>query len=295
LTGDERRHIAAGLAGGLGYAEIARQLGRPTSTVSREVARNREAEGYRADGAHLATGRRARRRRRPAAVPPSAPVDAYGRDPEAVRGFVERFAAQMAQTGLSRMASRVLVTLFTSDAGAMTAAELVQQLRVSPASISKAVGYLEALDLVSRQRDTRARRERYAVGGGDVWLRSWQASARKNATWADVAREGVEVLGATTPAGVRLDDMGRFFAQLAVDMTGGPDQAAAGDALTVLAALLHAGAPLTAIELAAGLGWAPDRARAALRCAGPDRLTAAQREALRPPRTGTRASAPSPA
>ena len=38
LTQEDRRHIAAGLAEGLGYAEIARRLGRPTSTVSREVA-----------------------------------------------------------------------------------------------------------------------------------------------------------------------------------------------------------------------------------------------------------------
>ncbi|NUT46387.1 MAG: helix-turn-helix domain-containing protein, partial [Saccharothrix sp.] len=40
LTDEDRRDIAAGLALGLGYAEIARRLGRPTSTVTREVIRN---------------------------------------------------------------------------------------------------------------------------------------------------------------------------------------------------------------------------------------------------------------
>ncbi|MEU3742958.1 helix-turn-helix domain-containing protein [Streptomyces sp. NPDC032198] len=51
----DRRHIGAGLAEGLGYAEIARRIDRPTSTVSREVSRNGGPGGYRVDHAHLAT------------------------------------------------------------------------------------------------------------------------------------------------------------------------------------------------------------------------------------------------
>jgi DNA-binding IclR family transcriptional regulator len=279
LTHQDRQHIASALAEGFGYAEIARRLGRPTSTISREVARNRGPDGYRADLAHEATGWRARRRR-PAPVPePPAALGAYGRDPEAVRGFVEGFATLMAQTGLSRMASRVLVGLFTADAGALTAADLVQQLRVSPASISKAVGYLEALELVRRERDLRGRRERYVVDD-DVWLRSWRASARKNASWAEAARRGSEILGAATPAGARLAETSRFFAQLAADMVGGPADPV-DDALTVLACLVHTGSPLSVEELGGALGWPPERVTGALSAAGPERLSAAQREALR--------------
>ncbi|WP_239154883.1 helix-turn-helix domain-containing protein [Amycolatopsis sp. FDAARGOS 1241] len=48
LTHEDRRAVAEGLSGGLPYAEIARRLGRPTSTVSREIRRN---GGYRADHA----------------------------------------------------------------------------------------------------------------------------------------------------------------------------------------------------------------------------------------------------
>ncbi|MFD0661872.1 helix-turn-helix domain-containing protein [Thermocatellispora tengchongensis] len=40
LTYEDRQAIASGLADGLDYAEIARRLARPTSTVTREVARN---------------------------------------------------------------------------------------------------------------------------------------------------------------------------------------------------------------------------------------------------------------
>ncbi|MFF1799329.1 helix-turn-helix domain-containing protein, partial [Kitasatospora sp. NPDC058263] len=62
LTQQERQQIALGLADGLPYAEIARRLDRPTSTITREVMRNGGPTGYRADLAQRATGHRARRR-----------------------------------------------------------------------------------------------------------------------------------------------------------------------------------------------------------------------------------------
>jgi hypothetical protein len=308
LTHQDRERIGSGLAQGLGYAEIARQLGRPTSTISREVARNGGPGGYRADHAHQATGRRARRRDpAPPAVLPAA-VDAYGRDPEAVRGFAEQFAALMVQMGVPRMAARVLACLVTTDSGVLTAAELVQHLRVSPASVSKAIGYLERLELVRRERDPRRRRERYVIDD-DVWLRTWMTSARTNAMLADTAQQGAKIFDAGTPAGARLDHMFQFFTQLSDDMAGGPTAAAFGDMLTVLAALVYVGAPRTVDQLATALDWPPDRVTDALHdaerhpdvtdpvalrrpalgaytiTARPERLTTAQREALSQSRT----------
>ncbi len=58
---EERERISRGLAGGRSFVEIGRQLGRPTSTVSREVGRNGGAHRYRAVSAHRAARRRARR------------------------------------------------------------------------------------------------------------------------------------------------------------------------------------------------------------------------------------------
>lgn len=63
LTQQERQQIALGLADGLAYAEIARRLDRPTSTVTREVMRNGGPTSYRADLAHRATEHRTHRRR----------------------------------------------------------------------------------------------------------------------------------------------------------------------------------------------------------------------------------------
>ncbi|MBT8452363.1 MAG: helix-turn-helix domain-containing protein, partial [Deltaproteobacteria bacterium] len=51
LSLEERERISRGLARGHSYAELGRQLGRPTSTISREVRRNGGFPHYRAAGA----------------------------------------------------------------------------------------------------------------------------------------------------------------------------------------------------------------------------------------------------
>ncbi|TYB62319.1 MarR family transcriptional regulator [Nonomuraea sp. PA05] len=212
LTHQDRRHIAAGLAEGRTYTEIAGDLRRPISTVTREVARNGGADGYQADRAHQATEGRARRRKQtpaPAPAPPAA-TGSPGRDPQAVHALEERFATVMTMTGLPRMTARVLACLCTVDSGSLTAAELVQRLQVSPASISKAVGELEQHELIRRERDPRRRRDRYVIDP-DVWYRAWLVSARQNALMADLARDGAEILISTTPAGARLRDMSQFL------------------------------------------------------------------------------------
>jgi transposase, IS30 family len=61
LTVDEREEIALGVATGRSFANIAVQLWRPTSTVSREVDRNGGRSHYRASRAQRETDRRARR------------------------------------------------------------------------------------------------------------------------------------------------------------------------------------------------------------------------------------------
>jgi DNA-binding transcriptional regulator GbsR (MarR family) len=270
LTPEDRQRLAAGLAEGLRFAEIARRLERPTSTVTREVARNGGREVYRWDAAQQATRRRARRHTpaRPRDVP--AAVDRHGRDSEALRGFVERFATVLARTGLPKMTARVLIALFTSDSRSLTAAELVLRLRVSPASISKAIGHLEELELVRREHDEHQRRERYIVDE-DAWPRAWGASARKQESLAEIAREGVKVLGARTPAGSRMRDMQRFFAQLSGEMVGvtnGPRRAIENFA-TAVAAVIYADS--TAIRRTAS-GYA-----LTIRL---DRLSTAQRRAI---------------
>jgi hypothetical protein len=209
LTQQERHQIALGLADDLAYAEIARRLDRPTSTITREVLRNGGPTAYRADLAHRATERRARRRQQTAPRGLNAAPLAHGRDAEAVREYEEMFTTLLMQQGVPKMMSRVLTCLYTTDAGSLTASELAQRLQVSPASISKAVRFLESQDLIRRERDER-RRERYVVDD-DVFYQSMIASARTAAQLAETAREGVGILGPDTPAGDRLENIARFL------------------------------------------------------------------------------------
>jgi DNA-binding transcriptional regulator GbsR (MarR family) len=249
LTQQERQQIAIWLNDRLAYAEIARRLGRPTSTISREVTRGGNLGNYLPDRAQQAAARRAQRRK---------PTRATQQTAEPVRGFVEHFATLLAATGLPRMTARVFVCLLTTDSGGLTSADLVRQLQVSPASVSKAIAYLETMELVMRSPDPGRRRERYIIVD-DVWLRAWRADTGAHAKIADAAKRGTEIFGADTPTGTRLAKMGQFFGWLTGQMSASSlGDATAHDALTVLAALVYTTRPLTADELAESLNW-PDK------------------------------------
>jgi len=216
LTQQDRQQIALGLADDLAYAEIARAIGRPTSTVTREVMRNGGPAGYRADLAHRATERRAHRRRPATPGRPTTPRqarrlnadDSDSDSAEAIREYEETFTTVLMQSGVPKMMSRVLACLYTTDAASLTAAELVRHLQVSPASVSKAIAHLESQHLVRRERDER-RREHYIVDN-DVWYQAMIASARSTAQLVDVARQGAGVLG-PGPAATRLENIARFL------------------------------------------------------------------------------------
>lgn len=209
LSQQERQQIALGLADGLPYAEIARRLDRPTSTVTREVMRNGGPVGYRADLAHLATEHRAHRRAPASSRPGESTLPPHGRDARAVAEYEETFTNVLMSSGLGKMAARVLTCLFTTDPGSATAAQLAQRLQVSPASISKAIAFLESQSLVRRERDER-RRDRYVVDN-ELFYQATIASARANDRLVDVARQGVALLGPQTPAAARLENIARFL------------------------------------------------------------------------------------
>jgi DNA-binding transcriptional regulator GbsR (MarR family) len=223
LTQQERQQIALGLADGLAYAEIARRLDRPTSTITREVMRNGGPTAYRAELAHRATERRTHRRRQAAPRGSAAPPQPHGRDPEAVREYEELFTTVLMEAGTPKMMARVQASLYTTDTGSLTAAELVQRLQVSPASISKAIAFLESQGLVRRERDER-RRERYVVDD-DIWYEAMVASARSLTQVIETARKGVGVLRPGTPAATRLENIARFLDYVGESLVRAAEQA----------------------------------------------------------------------
>ncbi|MGW1211441.1 GbsR/MarR family transcriptional regulator [Streptomyces sp. NPDC002499] len=132
------------------------------------------------------------------------------RDPEAVSKFVEGFAAQLVEAGMQRMPARVFAALLASDEGVLTSAELGERLRISPAAVSGAVRYLSQTHMVAREREPGSRRERYRVHS-DQWYEALTSREAILKRWAVALREGVENLGADSPAGRRLAETQAFF------------------------------------------------------------------------------------
>jgi predicted transcriptional regulator len=207
LTRQDRQRIATGLAEGRSYAEIARRLDRPTSTISREVGRNGGPSDYRPERAHQAAARRARRG-----------TPARSAEPQDRKVFeVEEGAVEMAVgMGLPKMVARVLIGLWLSEDGRLTAAELSRGLKVSPASISMAVGYLTQQGLIRRERDPQRRRDIYVVDD-DAWHHSTVISARQTLAAAEITKAAGQTLGLDTPVGRRLARGGAFLERISLD------------------------------------------------------------------------------
>ncbi|OPF82516.1 MarR family transcriptional regulator [Streptomyces antioxidans] len=133
-----------------------------------------------------------------------------GRDEAAVSRFVERFAADLAEAGMQRMAARVFAALLVSDSGALTSAELAERLRISPAAVSGAIRYLSQVDMVVREREPGSRRDRYRLYN-EVWYETLTRRDQMVARWESTMRDGAKVLGPGTPAGLRIAETADFF------------------------------------------------------------------------------------
>ena len=125
------------------------------------------------------------------------------RDEEAVQRFVERFAAVLVEAGWPRMPARIFAALLFDGDGRMTAAELADQLHVSPAGISGAIRFLTQAQLAGREREPGTRRDVYVVHD-DAWIESIMARDQILRHWATRLREGIDAVGPDTPAGRRV-------------------------------------------------------------------------------------------
>ncbi|MEU9144672.1 MarR family transcriptional regulator [Streptomyces sp. NPDC048349] len=141
------------------------------------------------------------------------------RDAEAVSRFVERFAAQLTEAGMPRMAARVFAQLLASDEAAMTSAELGEALRISPAAVSGAVSYLAQVNMVSREREPGSRRDRYVLHN-ELWYETFTRRDQVLTLWEKTLREGAAGLGADTPAGARVAETAAFFAFMQGELLG---------------------------------------------------------------------------
>jgi len=144
-----------------------------------------------------------------ASAPPE-PTPAPARDDAAVGRFVEDFASALVEMGVPRMPARVFAALLTSDSGRLTAADLAARLQASPAAVSGAVRYLIQIGMVRRETEPGSRRHYYRAPD-NVWDEVIGIRDHLMARWTGVLREGVDILGADTPAGARVAESVRFF------------------------------------------------------------------------------------
>jgi DNA-binding transcriptional regulator GbsR (MarR family) len=132
------------------------------------------------------------------------------RDREAVLRFIERFTSALMDAGMPRMPARVFVALLATDSGRLTAGELADLLHVSPAAISGALRYLTQVNVLTRERQRGSRRDHYRLLD-DSWYEMTLRREQVMARWIAAGNEGVDVLGADTPAGRRMAESVEFF------------------------------------------------------------------------------------
>jgi IS30 family transposase len=128
LTGRDREEISRGLATGVSFRQRGIQLGRPTSTVSREVGR----QGYRAAAADATTWHRARRpqrcrlAQRPVVCAHVAEKLAADWSPQQIAGWLQRTYPQDLDMQVSH--ETIYRSLFVQSRGVLKQ-ELLRHLR----------------------------------------------------------------------------------------------------------------------------------------------------------------------
>jgi len=164
------------------------------------------AEGAEAEGADLAAAGA-----EPAAGVAAEPAaDVAGGPDDALFGYIERFAAVLVAAGFPPMPARVFVALLVTDSGRLSAAELAAMLRISPAAVSGAVRYLIQLGLVHKERVPGSRRDYYRMPG-NMWDDLIRMRDQVMGRWTALVREGIDLVGADTPAGERMAEQAAFL------------------------------------------------------------------------------------
>jgi DNA-binding transcriptional ArsR family regulator len=141
------------------------------------------------------------------------PEEARGNLPE----YIEKFAAVLVLAGFPPMPARVFVALLVTDSGRLSAAELVDLLQISPAAVSGAVRYLTGLALVHKERVPGSRREYYRMPA-DIWHQVFLLRNQVLVRWSALLKEGIDIVGADSPAGRRMAGHADFFQFLAAEM-----------------------------------------------------------------------------
>lgn len=123
---------------------------------------------------------------------------------------MERSAAVLAGAGFPKMPARVLMALMAAPDGGLTAAELCEQLAISPAAVSGAVRYLQTVGIVHRIAQPSSRRDRYEVPSTN-WYGLLAGKSPLYGILAELAEEAARAIADGSSAQERMADVARFY------------------------------------------------------------------------------------
>jgi DNA-binding transcriptional regulator GbsR (MarR family) len=87
---------------------------------------------------------------------------------------------------------------------------LAAMLRISPAAVSGGVRYLIQLGIVHKERVPGSRRDYYRMPG-NMWDDLLRMRDQVMSRWTALVREGIDLVGADSPAGTRLAGQAEFL------------------------------------------------------------------------------------
>ncbi len=145
--------------------------------------------------------------------------ESSGPYPERMFDYVERFAAVLVAAGFPAMPARVFVALLVAEDGRLSAADLAERLRVSPAAVSGAVRYLIQVGLAHKERVPGSRRDYYRMPG-NMWDDLLRMRDQVMSRWAALVREGIDLVGPDTAAGARMAEQAAFLEFATREMAG---------------------------------------------------------------------------
>lgn len=140
-------------------------------------------------------------------------------DPDTRSRFVERMGGGLTSAGLARLPSRIFAALLIDEDGRMTAAELVDVLGVSAASVSGAVRYLDTVGMIHRERERGSRRDVFVVDD-DAWHTAMMRVDQTYAPLLDALDRALREIPDDDPAQRRLHLSAEFLRFVSAEMAG---------------------------------------------------------------------------
>lgn len=126
----------------------------------------------------------------------------------------ERLALVLAQSGMQRMAARVMCALLYAEQETTTAGELSERLEASAGAVSGALKMLVGLSIVERMPSPAGDRRDHYRFRPDGWTVMTESRNQLLDVMQQHAREGVEAAGPESIAGRRLAEMRDFYAYM---------------------------------------------------------------------------------